>query len=104
MTEFRNRKRKPAEDLDVYEFALESALRRAMPDVGEGDRDALLRQRFIEGVEENLRIQLLQRPALSYEETTTVAKQLHMASVLCQSSSSTHAGINAAINEPSNNR
>ena len=104
MTEFRNRKRKPAEDLDVYEFALESALRRAMPDVGEGDRDTLLRQRFIEGVEENLRIQLLQRPALSYEETTTVAKQLHMASVLCQSSSSNPAGINAAINEPSNNR
>ena len=34
MMEIRNRKRKPEEDLDVYVFALESALRRAMPDVG----------------------------------------------------------------------
>ena len=104
MTEFRNRKRKPSEDLDVYAFALESALRRAMPDVGEGDRNTLLRQQFIQGVEENLRIQLLQRPTLSYEETITVAKQLDMASALCQSLSSTPAGVNAAITEPSNNR
>ena len=73
-----------------------------MPEVGEGDRNVLLRQQFIEGVEENLRIQLLQMPTLSYEETITVAKQLDMASALCQSLSSTPAGINAAINEPSN--
>ena len=104
MTEFCNRKRKPSEDLDVYAFALESVLRHAMPEVGEGDRNALLRQQFIKGVEENLRIQLLQRPTLSYEETITVAKQLDMASALCQSLSSTSAGINVAINKPSNNR
>ena len=54
MTELRNRKRKPSEDLDVYAFALESALRRAMLDVGEGNRNTLLRQQFIEGGEENL--------------------------------------------------
>ena len=59
MTEFRNRKRKPAEDLGVYAFPLESVLRRTIPDVGE---------------------------------------------MLCQLSSSTTPGINAVINEPSNNR
>ena len=82
MTKFRNRKRKPSEDLDVYAFALESALRRAMPEVGEGDRNALLRQQFIERVEEYLRIQLLQRPTLSYEETITVANGFCAVSVI----------------------
>ena len=88
----------------AYAFALESALRRAMPDVGNGDRNALLRQQFIEGLEENLFIQLLQRQAISYHETLAVTKQLDMASSLSQSSSSTSDGVNAVINEPQNNR
>ena len=49
MMEFRRRARKPAEDIQVFAYALETLLRRAMPEVGNDERNTLLKQQFIEG-------------------------------------------------------
>ncbi|CAB4028071.1 Hypothetical predicted protein [Paramuricea clavata] len=50
MMEFRKRERKPEEDIQVFAYNLESLLRRAMPKLGANERDILLKQQFIEGI------------------------------------------------------
>ena len=64
MMSFRDRMRKPDEDIQVFAYNLEILLRRAMPKIGEGDRGALLKQQFVEGLDGNLKRELLQRPTL----------------------------------------
>ena len=78
MMEFRGRTRKPEEDIQVFAYNLEALLRRAMPNVADGDRSTLLKQQFVEGVPTELKKELLQRPTLSYEETVVVAQQLDL--------------------------
>ena len=73
MMAFRSRTRKPDEDIQVFAYNLEALLRRAMPEIENGDRDVLLQQQFIEEVLAELKRELLQRPSMSYEETVAVA-------------------------------
>ena len=79
MMSFRGRMRKPDEDIQVFAYNLEVLLRRAMPKIGEEDRGTLLKQQFVEGLQGNLKRELLQRPTLSYEETVAIAQQLDLA-------------------------
>ena len=48
MMAFRSRTRKPDEDIQVFAYNLEALLRRAMPNIGNADREVLLQQQFIE--------------------------------------------------------
>ena len=68
MMAFRSRTRKPDEDIQVFAYNLEALLRRAMPNIGNADREVLLQQQFIEGVDVELKKELLQRPNNSYGE------------------------------------
>lgn len=95
MMAFRSRTRKPDEDIQVFAYNLEALLRRAMPNIENGDRDVLLQQQFIEGVPVELKKELLQRPNMSYEETVAVAQQLDLASQI-----SSHQ-IGAQVNQAS---
>jgi hypothetical protein len=79
MMSFRGRMRKPDEDIQVFAYNLEVLLRRAVPKIGEEDRGTLLKQQFVEGLQGNLKRELLQRPTLSYEETVAIAQQLDLA-------------------------
>ena len=81
MMEFRRRTRKPAEDIQVFAYALETLLRRAMPELGNDERNTLLKQQFIEGSPATLKRQLLQRPILTYEETVKIAQQLDLTAI-----------------------
>ena len=80
MMAFRSRTRKPDEDIQVFAYNLEALLRRAMPNIENADREVLLQQQFIEGVDVELKKELLQRPNNSYGETVSVAQQLDLAS------------------------
>jgi hypothetical protein len=66
MMEFRKRERKPEEDIQVFAYNLESLLRRAMPKLGANERDILLKQQFIKGINPALKKELLQQPKISY--------------------------------------
>lgn len=79
MMEFRKRQRKPEEDIQVFAYNLESLLRRAMPGLGASERDTLLKQQFIEGINPALKKDLLQQPKFSYGETVSAAQQLDLA-------------------------
>ena len=76
MMEFRKRDRKPDEDIQVFAYNSESLLRRAMPNLGETERDVLLKQQFIEEINPALKKDLLQQPRLSYGEIVSAAQQL----------------------------
>jgi hypothetical protein len=94
MMSFRGRMRKPDEDIQVFAYNLEVLLRRAMPKIGEEDRGTLLKQQFVEGLQGNLKRELLQRPTLSYEETVAIAQKLDLAG---KHSSADHAVNQASI-------
>ena len=47
MMAFRSRKWKPDEDIQVFAYNLEALLRRAMPALGENQRDTLLKQQLV---------------------------------------------------------
>ena len=94
MMAFRSRTRKPDEDIQVFAYNLEALLRRAMPNIGNADREVLLQQQFIEGVDVELKKELLQRPNNSYGETVPVAQQLDLASQI--SSHQTGGQVNLA--------
>ena len=94
MMAFRSRTRKPDEDIQVFAYNLEALLRRAMPNIGNADREVLLQQQFIEGVDVRLKKELLQRPSNSYGETVSVAQQLDLASQI--SSHQTGGQVNLA--------
>jgi hypothetical protein len=66
MMEFRRHARKPGEDIQVFAYGLETLLSRAIPNIGNDERDTLLKQQFIEG------------PSLKYEETVKIAQQLDL--------------------------
>ena len=91
---FRSRARKPGEDIQVFAYNLEALLRRAMPNIGNADREVLLQQQFIEGVDVELKKELLQRPSNSYGETVSVTQQLDLASQI--SSHQTRGQVNLA--------
>ena len=74
MMEFRRRARKPGEDIQVFAYGLETLLSRAIPNIGNDERDTLLKQQFIEGSSPALKRELLQRPSLKYEETVKIAR------------------------------
>jgi hypothetical protein len=78
MMEFRRRARKPGEDIQVFAYGLETLLSRAIPNIGNDERDTLLKQQFIEGSSPALKRELLQRPSLKYEETVKIAQQLDL--------------------------
>ena len=78
MMEFRRRARKPGEDIQVFAYGLETLLSRAIPNIGNDERDRLLKQQFIEGSSPALKRKLLQRPSLKYEETVKIAQQLDL--------------------------
>ena len=94
MMAFRSRTRKPDEDIQVFAYNLEALLRRAMPNIENADREVLLQQQFIEGVDVELKKELLQRPNNSYGETVSVAQQLDLASQI--SSHQTGGQVNLA--------
>ena len=74
MMEFRRRARKPGED-DIpvfFVYGLETLLSRAIPNIGNDERDTLLKQQFIERSSRALKRELLQRPSLKYEETVKI--------------------------------
>ena len=72
MMEFRR------EDIQVFAYGLETLLSRAIPNIGNDERDTLLKQQFIEGLSPALKRELLQRPSLKYEETVKIAQQLDL--------------------------
>ena len=78
MMEFHRRARKPGEDIQVFAYGLETLLSRAIPNIGNDERDTLLKQQFIEGSSPALKRELLQRPSLKYEETVKIAQQLDL--------------------------
>jgi hypothetical protein len=78
MMEFRRRARKPGEDIQVFAYGLETLLSRAIPNIGNDERDTLLKQQFIEGTSPALKRELLQRLSLKYEETVKIAQQLDL--------------------------
>ena len=90
MMEFRKRERKPEEDIQVFAYNLESLLRRAMPKLGANERDILLKQQFIEGINPALKKELLQQPKISYGETVSAAQQLDLAIKLSSNDSESH--------------
>ncbi|CAB3996555.1 Transposon Ty3-G Gag-Pol poly [Paramuricea clavata] len=78
MMEFRRRARKPGEDIQVFAYRLETLLSRAIPNIGNDEKDTLLKQQFIEGSSPALKRKLLHRPSLKYEETVKIAQQLDL--------------------------
>ena len=91
MMEFRKRERKPEEDIQVFAYNLESLLRRAMPKLGANERDILLKQQFIEGINPALKKELvLQQPKISYGETVSAAQQLDLAIKFSSNDSESH--------------
>ena len=90
MMEFCKRERKPEEDIQVFAYNLESLLRRAMPKLGANERDILLKQQFIEGINPALKKELLQQPKISYGETVSAAQQLDLAIKLSSNDSESH--------------
>ncbi|CAB3986753.1 Hypothetical predicted protein [Paramuricea clavata] len=73
---FRRHARKPGEDIQVFAYGLETLLSRAIPNIGNDERDTLLKQQFIEGSSPALKRELLQRPSPKYEETVKIPQQL----------------------------
>ena len=90
MMEFRKREPKPEEDIQVFAYNLESLLRRAMPKLGANERDILLKQQFIEGINPALKKELLQQPKISYGETVSAAQQLDLAIKFSSNDSEIH--------------
>ena len=90
MMEFCKRERKPEEDIQVFAYNLESLLRRAMPKLGANERDILLKQQFIEGINPALKKELLQQPKISYGETVSAAQQLDLAIKFSSNDSDSH--------------
>jgi hypothetical protein len=90
MMEFRKRDRKSEEDIQVFAYNLESLLRRAMPKLGANERDILLKQQFIEGINPALKKELLQQPKISYGETVSAAQQLDLAIKFSSNDSESH--------------
>ena len=52
-----------------------------MPEVGNDERNTLLKQQFIEGSPATLKRELLQRPILTYEGAVKIAQQLDLTTV-----------------------
>ena len=50
-----------------------------MPKLGANERDILLKQQFIEGINPASKKELLQQPKISYGETVSAAQQLDLA-------------------------
>ena len=80
--------------IQVFAYNLESLLRRAMPNLGETERDVLLKQQFIEEINPALKKEVLQQPRLSYGEIVSAAQQLDLA--IQVSLNSTESQINRA--------
>ena len=68
-----NRKRKQNETLDKYMPELRSLARKAFPDLDTTYRDKLVRKYFIDGLEDNLRIWVLQSNPKTSDEALQVA-------------------------------
>ena len=70
---------KTNEAVEVFAHRLESLLRQALPDLDGAARDAVLKQRFIRGMEAPIRLRLYENPALTYAQCVTTARQLQSA-------------------------
>lgn len=63
-----------------------------MSKLGVNERDTLVKQQFIEGINPSLKKDLLQQPKLSYGETASTAQKLYLA--IKFSSNNTESQIN----------
>ena len=61
-----------------------------MPKLGANERDILLKQQFIEGINPALKKELLQQPKISYGETVSAAQQLDLAIKFSSNDSESH--------------
>ena len=78
-SEFDTCSMKTKEAVEVFAHRLESLLRQALPDLDGAARDAVLKQRFIRGMEAPIRLRLYENPALTYAQCVTTARQLQSA-------------------------
>lgn len=70
---------KEGESVEVFAHRLESLLRQALPDLDGDARGAVLKQRFIRGMQPNIRLRLYENPVLTYAQCITTARQLQAA-------------------------
>ena len=71
---------KPSESVDNYVLRLEQLLTMAIPALAGEAREAILKQRFMKGLEPDIRRRLYENPTLTYVQCITTAKQLLTAS------------------------
>ena len=93
MMEFRRCARKPAEDVQVFAYTLETSLKSS----GNDERNTLLKQQFIEGSPAALKRELFLRPILTYEETVKIAQQLDLTPELSSPNADPNQSINQSI-------
>ena len=71
---------KADESVNKFVFRLEQLLGMAIPALNGDAREAILKQRFIKGMEPDVRRRLYENPVLTYAQSITTAKQLLSAS------------------------
>ena len=78
-SEFDSASIKAGEAVEVFAHRLESLLRKALQALDGDAREAVLKQRFIRGMQPSIRLRLYENPALTYGQCVTTARQLQSA-------------------------